>query len=128
MGSMERKLQAEHMIRTRQDELNFEKRKEAVMNENLPEQELADRLETLEAEHDLDKELSLQMMDSMRQERGEAIREDLEEKFCDEKKALIRKHSETKKLKLKEVMEKQPSNALLQEVGTKLIDCNITLT
>ena len=108
MASMERKLQTEHTIRTRQGEVKFEKGKEEAINEGLNGWEFADHLETLEAGLDLDIELSLQMMDSERVEKVEALRENLEEKFCDLKKDLVSQHAETKNLKLKEVMEKQP--------------------
>ena len=56
------------------------------------------------------------------------MRESLEDKFCDEKKELIRRHSASKRDKLKQVMQRQPSDASLQDIGRKLVECNILTT
>ena len=56
------------MIRSRKQEIKFEKEKEAAMNSGLSESVLADRLESLEAARDLELEISLQKLETDRVE------------------------------------------------------------
>jgi len=55
----------------------------------MSESDLADKLNMLAAERDLELQLSQQKMKFDREEREQKIRESLEEKFCDEKKDLV---------------------------------------
>jgi len=82
---------------------------------------LAEKLQMIAAERDLEIQLSQQKMDRDRQEREQQIREEQEEKFCEEKKEAMAKQAGTKKSKIELVMNKMPDNDVVQEVGSKLL-------
>ena len=58
----------QHMIRARKQEVKFEKEKEEAMNSGQSESALADILESLEAARDLELEISLQKLETDREE------------------------------------------------------------
>ena len=58
MGSLENKLQMQHAVRAREADLKFQKEKEGLINGSYSKDDLASRLESLEAAYELEKELS----------------------------------------------------------------------
>jgi len=69
LGSMNNKIAMEIMIRNRKIELKFRGLKDAALKEELPEAELAERLQMIEAEKDLEIQLSNQKGKRDREER-----------------------------------------------------------
>lgn len=67
----------------------------------MSESDLADKINMLAAERDLELQLSQQKMKFDREEREQKIREELEQKFCEEKKDLIQAQANMKRRKLK---------------------------
>ena len=121
LGSMQNKLAMEHMIRARKVEMKYERDKESAISAGMTEEALADKLQMIAAERDLELQLSQQQMDRDREAREQQVREAQEEKFCDEKKDLIQKQASAKKSKIQQVMNKMPDNDTVQEVGDKLL-------
>jgi len=66
----------------------------------MTEEALADKLQMIAAERDLELQLSQQQMDRDREAREQQVREEQEEKFCDEKKDLIQRQANAKKSKI----------------------------
>lgn len=60
-------------------------------------------------------------MNRDREEREQKVREDQEEKFCDEKKELVQISGQLKRRKLQQVMDKLSDNETVQDVGEKLM-------
>ena len=60
-------------------------------------------------------------MDRDREEREQKVREEQEEKFCDEKKDLLERAAGAKGRKLQSVMDKARDNEIMQNVGEKLL-------
>lgn len=89
LGSMQNKITMEHMIRTRKVEMKFKNDKEKAVKMGMSEDDLAEKFQMLEAERDLELQLSEQKMVRDREEREQEVRESQEEKFCDEKKELV---------------------------------------
>lgn len=89
LGSMQNKVTMEHMIRTRKIEMKFKADKERAVKMGMSEEDLAEKFQMLEAERDLELQLSEQKMVRDREEREQGVREAQEEKFCDEKKELV---------------------------------------
>jgi len=87
----------------------------------MADEELADKLQMIAAERDLELQLSQQKMDRDREEAEQQVRETQEEKFCEEKKEIIAKQAGAKKSKIEVVMNKMPDNDVVQEVGDKLL-------
>lgn len=54
LGSMQNKLAMENMIRARKIEMKYEKDKEAAIKAGMSEEDLADKLQMLAAERDLE--------------------------------------------------------------------------
>ena len=121
LGSMQQKLGLEKMIRARKIEMKYEQDKEDAINAGLPEEELADRLQVFAAEKDLELQISNTKMERDREEMEQKVREELEEKFCNEKKDIITKQAQAKRKKLQQVMDKMPENEVVQDVGHRLI-------
>lgn len=69
LGSMHNKLAMEHMIRSRKIEMKYERDKDTALNAGMAEEALADKLQMLAAERDLELQLSQQQMDRDREER-----------------------------------------------------------
>ena len=121
LGSMQNKLAMEHMIRARKVEMKYERDKESAISAGMTEEALADKLQMIAAERDLELQLSQQQMDRDREAREQQVREAQEEKFCEEKKDLIQRQANAKKSKIQQVMNKMPDNDTVQEVGDKLL-------
>ena len=86
LGSMNNKIAMEQMIRNRKIELKFRGLKDAALKEDMPEAALAEKIQMLEAEKDLEIQLSNQRVQRDREEREQKLREDLEENFFREKR------------------------------------------
>jgi len=121
LGSMQNKLAMEHMIRARKIEMKQERDKESAINSGMADEELADKLQMIAAERDLELQLSQQKMDRDREEQEQKVRESQEETFCEEKKDIIARQAGAKKTKIETVMNKMPDNDVVQEVGDKLL-------
>mmetsp|Transcript_4563 Transcript_4563/g.6039 ORF Transcript_4563/g.6039 Transcript_4563/m.6039 type:complete len:195 (-) Transcript_4563:1484-2068(-) len=69
LGSMNKKAATEQMIRDRKIELKFKALKDTTLREQLPEAELAEKLQIMEAEKELELQLSSQKGNHDREER-----------------------------------------------------------
>ena len=58
LGSMQNKLAMEHMIRSRKIEMKYERDKESAISAGMTEEALADKLQMIAAERDLELQLS----------------------------------------------------------------------
>lgn len=76
LGSMHNKLAMEHMIRCRKIEMKQERDKEAAISSGMSEEALADKLQMIAAERDLELQLSQQQMDRDREAREQEVREE----------------------------------------------------
>lgn len=121
LGSMNKKAATEQMIRDRKIELRFKQMKENALREQIPESELAEKLQVIEAEKDLELQLSNQKGNHDREEREQMLRENLEDGFFNEKKDLLARTANLRRLKIKQVMARMPDNETVQEVGEKLL-------
>ena len=121
LGSMNKKAATEQMIRDRKIELRFKQMKEIALREQIPESELAEKLQVIEAEKDLELQLSNQKGNHDREEREQMLRENLEDGFFNEKKDLLARTANLRRLKIKQVMARMPDNETVQEVGEKLL-------
>ena len=121
LGSMNKKAETEQMIRDRKIELRFKQMKENALREQIPESELAEKLQVIEAEKDLELQLSNQKGNHDREEREQMLRENLEDGFFNEKKDLLARTANLRRLKIKQVMARMPDNETVQEVGEKLL-------
>lgn len=88
------------MIRTRKIEMKFRGLKDAALKDGMPEDELAERLQMIEAEKDLEIQLSNQHVQRDREEREQKLRENLEENFFKEKKDQLERSANLKRFKL----------------------------
>ena len=69
LGSMHNKLSMEHLIRARKVEMKYERDKESAISAGMTEEALADKLQMIAAERDLELQLSQQQMDRDREAR-----------------------------------------------------------
>lgn len=121
LGSMQNKVTMEHMIRARKIEIKFKNDKDRAVKEGMTDEDLAEKIQILEAERDLELQLSEQKMNRDREEREQKVREEQEEKFCEEKKELVQIAGNLKRRKLQQVMDKLRDNETVQDVGEKLM-------
>jgi len=78
----------EHMIRVRQIKMKFENDKETAIQKGLSPDELESTINRLAAARDFEIQKSAEQMERDRVDRESKTRQDLEEKFCQEKKDL----------------------------------------
>lgn len=88
LGTMQNQVSMEHMIRVRQIKMKFENDKETAIQKGLSPDELESTINRLAAARDFEIQKSAEQMERDRVDRESKTRQDLEEKFCQEKKDL----------------------------------------
>jgi hypothetical protein len=81
--------------------MKFENDKEAAIKQGLSPDELEQKINRLAAARDFEIEKSQEEMERDRTEKESNMRQDLEEKFCEEKKHFMNKAAEKKAAKLR---------------------------
>lgn len=121
LGTMQNQVSMEHMIRVRQLKMKFENDKEAAIQKGLTPEELEQTINRLAAARDFEIQKSAEKMERDRIDRESKARQELEEKFCEEKKDIQKRAATVKSMKLQEVMKKNPKDQVMQDVGLKLL-------
>lgn len=111
----------EFLIRKKEIDFEYENEKDAIINEGVSEAELEERMKELKAKKEIEEEASKRKMDEDSKLKESELRQQIEDNFCKEKKALQGKGAQLKRGDILEAMNKCKDDPTVQEVGKKLI-------
>jgi len=108
------------IIKCKEIEQRFEREKDKTLK-TVPKKELEGIMDQIGAQMDLEMQLMEEEMSKMQQLKESEMRQNMENKFFNEKKLMAERTNDLKKHKLRNAMGKAQDDKTLQEVGRKML-------